>query len=216
MNKSPSIIQCNNCNESFTSLQELSKHETHHHNLFTCQHCEFQDSKEENVDNHMIATHNNFKCHLCDFTSTDCTIFDKHLADKHYNHKFACTECSSTFHTEKMLREHKSKQHSVHCDYCGFKAENISSLDVHLNNYHKISGKPSHNPPARNTYSERVKQSPRAHKSFTLEEQLRNGPCIDWNESRCRYGDLCKYAHVKICRFQDSCRSPRNCKFYHF
>ena len=51
--------------------------------------------------------------------------------------------------------------------------------------------------------------------------------CFDiiyvWNLRSCYrfvhilcFSDLCRYAHIEICRFQDRCRSPLDCRFYHF
>ena len=56
----------------------------------------------------------------------------------------------------------------------------------------------------------------KAMKIFTPQERLKNGPCRNWNESVCRFSDLCRFAHVEICKFQDRCRKPLDCWFFHF
>ena len=50
---------------------------------------------------------------------------------------------------------------------------------------------------------------------YTPLERLENGACRNWIESTCRFADLCRYAHIEICRFQDRCRSRDSCVFYH-
>ena len=216
----PECFACDECHETFSSKQLLTTHKSLHHKLFKCEHCNFQDSNEENINNHMIATHTTLKCHICSFVSNDGKSLDEHLENTHYNKKFRCTECNSLFHTEQMFKEHVSKHRSqnLHCDYCGFKTHSFSNLDYHLSRYHKISdGSTSVSPVVLDTYSERTKQGfSKQGKVFSSDERLRNGPCIDWMENHCRYGDLCKFAHVKLCRYQESCRSPTNCHFYHF
>ena len=53
-------------------------------------------------------------------------------------------------------------------------------------------------------------------KIFTPEERINNGPCKNWNDNFCRFSDLCRFAHIEPCRFQDNCFAPSNCKFFHF
>ena len=54
------------------------------------------------------------------------------------------------------------------------------------------------------------------HKVFTQKQRLQNGPCKNWNESRCSFTELCKFAHIQICHFQKQCRKAENCRFFHF
>ena len=46
-------------------------------------------------------------------------------------------------------------------------------------------------------------------------ERLENGACRNWNSGFCKFNDSCKYAHIRLCRFQEQCRNPINCRFYH-
>ena len=103
------------------------------------------------------------------------------------------------------------------CDYCGFKSKSIRELDNHIEEYHKIK---SRGQSSRKHQDERTEISLSTHrgpvKSYTFHEQLQYGPCHDWNQGVCKYEDLCKYAHIEICRFQEHCRNPRKCNFFHF
>ena len=177
-----------------------------------CDHCEFKDKKEENVINHNLAVHSNFKCHLCDFVTTSGESLDKHLTNEHFKPQFICSICDSSFHTERMLKDHARRHrrdNSVKCDFCNFESS-APEVQRHIDSYHKIvdkSRQSSYNP------DKRIEQSV---KTYTLEEKIRHGPCMDWNETECRNGDLCRYAHIKICKFQERCRSHNDCHFYHF
>ena len=217
VNPFPHVFTCDVCTKRFDSKNDLDTHKLVHLNIFKCEHCDFQDRNEENINNHMIATHCTLKCHICSFVANEGKSLDEHLENVHYSKKFHCTECDSLFHTERMFNEHTSKHRTkdLHCDYCGFRTQSFSNLDYHISRYHKISqGSNSISPVQQDSYSERTKQGSRL--SFSLEERLRNGPCLDWMENHCRYGDHCKFAHVKLCRYQESCRSQANCHFYHF
>ena len=111
------------------------------------------------------------------------------------------------------------------CDYCGKKENSLRNLDEHIGVYHKITTKTKvkttekqpcdfRSPQHSSQCCDRDQGKPM--KIFTPEERLQNGPCRNWNESVCRFSDLCRYAHVEICRFQERCHSPLDCWFFHY
>ena len=176
---------------------------------FTTEHCDFKDNKEDNVHNHMIVTHKQFKCHLCDFISGSGENLDSHLTEEHFKPKFTCNKCDLAYHTERMLKEHinrihrQNRQTTINCDYCGCTVPTFTDLDQHINTHHK--SRPNN-----------IIKTTSPVKTYSFQEQLKNGPCLHWNKNSCKYGDLCKYAHIEICRFQERCRSPHDCSFFHF
>ena len=184
--------------------------------LYNCELCEFADSKEENLRNHKLAQHTKFECHLCDYKTHTGESLDSHFDNEHFVPKFKCTECDAIFHTERTLKEH-SKKHikQIHCDYCGFKTVDISTLDVHIEAFHRISTvKRTHNSnEIRNSSPRRVNES--SSKRYTLQEQLSNGPCRFWKQGNCKFAEGCKFAHIKVCHYQDECKSSNRCNFYH-
>ena len=131
-----------------------------------------------------------------------------------------------------MLSDHIKSEHkpiSIHCDYCGHKADSISSLDTHIEGYHRIkkSGNSANvqelknktpcdfkSPQHSSSCCDRDQGKPM--RIFTPQERLENGACRNWNEDICRFSDLCRFAHIEICRFQERCRDPEKCRFFHF
>ena len=204
-----SAVKCNQCEHSFASQTSLKEH-IGTHKLFHCEHCDFSDNREDNVQNHMVALQTQFKCHVCKFTSNSGEELDRHLTAEHFKPKFDCNSCNNSYHTERMLKEHINRRHRqkfINCDFCGFKLTNFSELDKHISTYHRSHS--SHN--IRMPFHQR-----HSRRTYTFKEQLENGPCVNWNEGMCRYGDTCRYAHIEICKFQGSCRSPHDCSFFHY
>ena len=180
--------------------------------MFKCNLCDFSDTREGNVTNHKIVQHSVFKCHICDYESTTGESLDYHLDNEHFTPQFKCTTCNATFHTERMLKEHSRKHNVIHkehivCDYCGFKAESFSTLDNHIETFHKITGAFSRNASAARKDTNR--------KVFTFTERLKNGLCRFWTQGSCKYAENCKYAHIKVCHYQSRCKSAHTCNYFH-
>ena len=73
-----------------------------------CDHCEFKDKKEKNIENHVLAE----QCHICDYVTKDGSLLDTHLTNEHFKPRFVCFTCDSTFHTERMLKDHEERHRS--------------------------------------------------------------------------------------------------------
>ena len=198
--------------------------------MFKCEECSFEDTVEENVLNHTITKHSRYTCELCDFQTKDEGTLIEHETDIHKKTKHTCNKCTLYFNSMTKLNEHKTKKHqesAFPCDYCKFKGVSIQALDKHIQSFHKINkdknidirnvtGKQACNfsdPSHSNTCCDREPGQP--SNFFTPKERLQNGACRKWNESVCPFADLCRYAHVVVCSFQETCRNPQNCRFYH-
>ena len=233
------VFKCNKCDQIFSQEKELKEHEQsahdkqHNKNLFSCDECKFSDMIEENVLNHKIKKHTIHTCNLCDYKCNDERDLEHHIQDIHKVTKLACNICQQVFSSLTNLNDHKKKKHEAKtypCDHCGHKANNLEKLDEHIENYHKIkkslpgfSSKfinkapcdfkipsPSHS----SSCCDRD-QGPRM-KIYSPEQRIQNGPCKNWNENFCHFSDLCRYAHIEPCKFQERCFSPANCTFFHF
>ena len=226
---------CDKCDYESTQETELKRHKLLVHENsrpeFKCDVCSFSDMTEENVLNHKIAKHSKHVCEMCDFECDTEQKIEDHFKTAHKQTKFTCTHCPSTFKTHAKLKEHKANQHepqSFPCDYCGNKSASLSKLDEHIQTYHKIDKIPSSRTADFSKKSPCDFKSPNhsssccdrmgnpAKKIFTLEQRIENGPCRAWNENTCRYSDLCRYAHIELCRYQETCRAPFYCRFFHF
>ena len=230
-----SIFKCEKCDYTCSHEVEFNQHKLSVHDqqditLFSCEECNFFDQKEENVLNHKIRMHTTYTCELCDFKCTQEQKLELHIKDIHRVTKLKCSVCEQVFTSHTHLKEHKKKNHATQtfpCDHCGLKIDTLQHLDEHIENYHKIR-KPSkdrapkfnnnscdfRNPSHSSSCCDRD-QGPRM-KIYTPEQRIINGTCKNWNESFCRFSDLCMYAHIEPCKFQERCFSPVNCRFFHF
>ena len=131
------------------------------------------------------------------------------------------------------LRQHMRTQHensTFPCNDCRYKAQNLSQLDDHIGECHSYSRSGRKNIDIRNlndkmpcdpsnplhssTCCDRQPNQQRK-RCYSQEERKRNGACYYWNQGYCRHGDLCKYLHIEICRYQEECRRPDSCRFFH-
>ena len=226
------VYTCDKCDEIFTQEKELDLHKHSIHkqqssNLVKCDECGFLDSREENVLNHKISKHSMQTCDLCDFKCPGENSLSTHILSIHNVTKHSCNLCLKTFsnlgNLKKHIKSHNTEQ-TYNCDYCGYKAVGLGVLDEHIETYHKIkkiSNTKFNNDPCdfRNpSHSSKCcdrDQGPKM-KIFTPEQRINNGPCKNWNENFCRFSDLCMYAHIEPCRFQNNCFAPNNCRFFHF
>ena len=186
--------------------------------VFKCEYCNFTDAREENILNHKIANHSNFKCHMCDYQTNSGELLDKHFDSEHFVPAFKCTECDASFHTERMLKMHARKHIAkpVTCDFCGHKTDSLSNLDEHIENFHRITrvfNSKEHSDTHRHIAASRRNET--SGKKYSLQEQLSNGSCKFWLRGSCKYADSCRYAHIRVCHYQEKCKTSNKCKFFH-
>ena len=81
---------------------------------------------------------------------------------------------------------------------CNFTAKSDRELNIHLENTHRFT---------------RVS---RQKFGFSDEERKMNGRCFQWNFSKCRYLDECKFSHEEIptCHYDGRCTRD-DCRFFH-
>ena len=226
-------LTCDNCQMICTSSLELKDHKDNQHKevisevqtdqVISCDECEYTNTSEDNVLNHKIAQHQKHFCNKCGFVTESLSDLMSHLNDNHTNtssqtSQFTCRKCTQTFATRANLNTHLNT-HKVPnfciCDYCGFKAETIEALDIHIQSYHKIVRNKNINR-VTNTNSASAQRNSHTVNTVSAQERLENGLCRRWIEGNCRFNQNCRYTHIKICKFQERCRSPFDCQFYHY
>ena len=154
---------------------------------------------------------------MCDFNCDNETKIEDHIRTAHKQTKFTCNICKSSFKTHATLKEHKTKQHEAPtfpCDYCGNKSVSLNKLDEHIESYHRIKKDNPAKYQDRDVRSDKDQGRPK--KIFTPQQRIENGPCKAWNESSCRFSDLCRWAHIEPCWYQEWCRASVNCRFFHY
>ena len=103
---------CTVCNHKAETKVELEAHVAHQHrNTYKCEECNFEDTNEESVLNHTIANHSIYICDLCDFTTQNEGNMNDHETSIHKKTKHTCLICKYSFNTQIKLREHKEKKH---------------------------------------------------------------------------------------------------------
>ena len=224
-----SLKHYNNCANNSKTPNNTTKHlQFQHTNTiekdFSCDECDFRKPSEEDILNHKIAAHSKHYCNKCGFVTESISDLMNHFHDEHTNTTtnqtiFKCRKCPQTFDSKADLHSHISI-HSTNfcrCDYCGFKTQNIEALDVHIQSFHKInkSNQMIRQNPCMHEHSNNSVRHPSQTKVYSSHEKLENGPCRNWNEGFCRFNTYCKYAHVKICKFQERCLSSQTCRYYH-
>ena len=138
-------------------------------------------------------------------------LHTKHTEKQINSKEFNCRKCSSTFSTITDLNIHSRthvKPDNLPCNYCGYKASSFEALDIHIASFHKIQKLNS-------ISNNQLHQNTLHKKRYTAHERLDNGACRNWNTGFCKFNEFCKYAHIKLCKFQERCRSPLNCRYYH-
>ena len=188
--------------------------------MIFCDEFDYRNEVEENVLNHKIAMHTNHYCNKCGFVTESVAELMNHLHDKHnmnnsQSNQSKCKRCNLSFSSLSELHTHirthdriNNRTNHFGCNYCGFKAISLQALDVHIQSFHKI-----YNSRRANSHSNSFSRNPSSSRHTT---RLENGICRSWSNGTCNFNDSCKYAHIRICNFQENCRFQSNCRFFHF
>ena len=164
---------------------------------------------------------------MCKYASTSQVEMNKHEEDIHKRIKFHCDLCTNYFSKSDKLEEHKTLKHNVGvfpCNECNFKAKSITSLDEHIAQCHigdildkntDMRNLPNRQPCDPSHPSHTTECCNRISNQSRREDRRRRGLCRYWSQGECFRGDGCKFAHVRVCNFQEQCRAP-GCLFYHY
>ena len=231
------LYPCVKCDLQAKTIQELRNHERmclNTMNHFECSKCTFVGTSKENLASHMTL-HNDIviDCGLCNNTFDSQSGFSEHERLVHMKSKYVCDICTSYFTNYKNLEDHKRNKHNAGlfpCNECRFKAVSLNQLDKHIGECHgypnqdkgidmrdvsyKKSCNPSH-PKHTSECCDRVPQHNSSQKSND-EERRRRGQCWYWSQGSCTKGDSCRFAHIKLCKFQDQCFYYESCRFFHY
>ena len=134
--------------------------------------------------------HSKFDCDMCAFVARTEEVLESHKS-----------ECHFILDSEIKLQDHKSKKHEAnkyHCDYCGFAASTLAQLDLHIGSYHNIK-----------------KNLPKIIRRDLedLMHWMKSGRMVLVEILMTVHVD--SSTHVKLCMFQERCRSPDSCRFFH-
>ncbi|CAF4890188.1 unnamed protein product [Pieris macdunnoughi] len=150
-----SAIECEICNEPFTSRSEIVDHLIGKHDLdydktvetpisefrlvdMKCQYCEKDFSYFVYLRRHLKLAHsqNNFVCDDCGATFNSKRDLAFHLHNFHKYGGYPCDVCADVFDSKNALKSHKNKNHFRKCIYCNGSFASFSLLQKHIQNDH--------------------------------------------------------------------------------
>ena len=125
-------------NESISALEfRLPSKE-----ILNCESCAFTTESEKGLKVHMKRKHDNSTenefpkaCDFCYTTCSDKCDMEIHLKEHTYKTlELKCEDCDFLSADKLSLEIHAERTHTgdYYCTICGFKANNLSELDIHL------------------------------------------------------------------------------------
>ena len=227
--------QSKSVSESYRHRQDCQKNRFDVLDL-TCDSCNYKADNVDSLDVHKQNVHGSTHvCQLCGFQSCSEIQLEQHVKDVHKRMKYPCERCNLNFETAALFKDHKEREHPITprnsffpCDQCKYKATSIEDLDRHINSNHKLYRKNTdirdvrkkkacdpRNPLHSTTCCDREPGRGR-QQVLNFEEKMMNGPCEFWNKGFCKFGDLCRFAHVEECKFGEHCWYGDRCRYFHF
>ena len=237
------LYPCVKCDLQAKSITELQHHTQSEYgeipidNVNTnqlrnqCNICSFIGVSEEALQTHKSKYHSQlYECNVCDYFTENKSHLRQHITSNHNQTRYQCDVCSYFFSTSANLEAHKVEKHNHNCfpcNDCRFKAKSLDNLDAHIKECHgsprkdfdirnvekKTACNPSH--PLHSTTCCDREPGQSYQRMYTEEEKRQFGACYYWNQGYCKRGDLCKFLHIELCRYQDNCRRSGTCEFFH-
>ncbi|KAM3968985.1 uncharacterized protein ACR2FA_002894 [Aphomia sociella] len=137
-------IMCLDCDYVCPKREALLGHvnrEHLDHHPFTCAHCAQQFYSKVTLRNHLNRFHRErFVCQFCDLDFKNKATFDEHVEIcKWIKRQFKCDICTTSFHTDEELSNHKNAKHTggmFPCTLCNRKFFTILKLKEHMFRIH--------------------------------------------------------------------------------
>ena len=148
---SKKIINCNECDLTFSSNNLLRNHRRSIHKLakwIKCQLCDYKQLYESKLRRHTESVHEGklFHCDLCDYSCKDNGGISKHKKGFHENMYLKCNKCAYVTIRSTHLKTHIESIHSggdgerYTCEECTrtFKLQRV--LSRHIEQTHRNPG----------------------------------------------------------------------------
>ena len=152
--KTKSFI-CEECNQSFSAMKYLRKHQRIHEGTTTycCSECNESFSSLGDLNMHKILVHYSVKCVYncseCDKTfAYHCLLKKKHMRSHNKepqnpnSYKTPCLKCNESFSTPSDLQQHKIDCHPqiycIPCPECDKSLDSQNNLKTHLQSHSTI------------------------------------------------------------------------------
>ena len=134
---------CDLCDKVSNSLSGFKDHKRNNHSqkpfkVLYCEYCGFSTQHSGAFRKHVNSVHLNiksFQCEVCDKKFTENRQLKLHIQSVHEQKKELCDIC---FKYVRRLKGHRANQHkTAKCKYCAETLNNISSLNTHVEKFHK-------------------------------------------------------------------------------
>jgi len=106
----PKKVKCDNCDERFASVSEMSAHKATAHPVvnYDCVSCGKTFTSRTKLDEHVQKEHSVKTCDVCKQQFNDNNSLNKHIKE---NHHFDCDECGPDvwYKTKELLETHKRR-----------------------------------------------------------------------------------------------------------
>ena len=110
---------------------------------FKCKECDYTTGSEQGLKSHVSKKHKPSKesldfprsCHLCEKNLTNLKDYKIHMKTHSYRLiQYQCKMCSFSEYNEIGIEVHVGREHgeNFECGLCEFIADDLESLDVHL------------------------------------------------------------------------------------
>ena len=117
--KSPLNFKCTDCENLFTTEEDLTEHMTLHQ--------QWEDIVEMQVDQ--------LQCSQCQNMFGSFEVFKEHQALHQQTQQNTCTDCDESFSDIKILNEHKDTHHQFKCSKCSEHFDNENDLKIHFKSH---------------------------------------------------------------------------------
>lgn len=130
-----SAFQCYECDESFSNLDGLKKHQNEMHKTveFKCKTCPKVFPNRSRLRNHFMVSHIRVPCQIC---KKEISVYrlDSHIKDSHSNVTYECDLCDKNYYRKSTLGRHMRIKHlngNHPCDSCSMKFTVLAALRKH-------------------------------------------------------------------------------------
>ena len=191
--------------------------------VYLCDICNITCNSQIAFKTHMQTHHGDQttkSCNVCDYKSKTEEDLIVHSRKHNRPDTFHCDRCghktNSIRDLDNHINDHHAAQESFPCIFCKFICSNSSSLEKHLNFRHRIFSEGEELSQATKDTNVQNSRQKENRGSYSDDERRRNGFCRLWNNNVCTF-EFCKFLHENspLCRYQESCRNPSNCRFFH-
>ncbi|XP_050674942.1 zinc finger protein OZF-like isoform X1 [Leptidea sinapis] len=134
----PKLLNCDQCNEKFSTPKFLRIHNNLNHDIATCNYCNLNFETGKHLNAHK-EIHFSYECQYCRRRfkhRSSCNLHTRTCERNNNKSKFICDICDQEFPRKNSLRIHMVTQHNFgsvfSCRWCGKNYECISRLNEHV------------------------------------------------------------------------------------